>query len=146
VTPEIDDPDSPEDYLGWAVSLWSGAQQINPNARPGLIIPFYLLIGFALECALKAFLLHSGIAKAKLRSPRLRHDLNMLFALAIERGLKPGSREREIIDATSEPHREFRFRYPGESSEVLLHKREYALAATEALLENVRKSAGILPV
>jgi hypothetical protein len=38
-----------------------------------LVIPFYLLIGFALEGALKAYLSHAGVGAQKLRSKELRH-------------------------------------------------------------------------
>ena len=141
--PDIDDLESAEDYLAWAVALWAGAKRIDPAETRGLIIPFYLLVGFALECALKAFLVHSGVPKTELKSHRLRHDLNMLFGRAIEHGFKPRPTERQIIEATSEPHREFRFRYPGGPSHPSTTRTRLRLSSHRILLDNVRQSAGI---
>ena len=43
--------------------------------------------GLVVECALKAFLSHTGIAENKLRDSLLRHNLEALWAKAAERGL-----------------------------------------------------------
>ena len=76
----------PGTYLGVAHHLMLGATTLAGSAA-GTEFASAFLCGQALECMLKAFLSHSGVAEKTLRSDPMRHDLDRLWELAELRGL-----------------------------------------------------------
>ncbi|MFM0049888.1 hypothetical protein [Caballeronia grimmiae] len=70
-------------------------------------------IAQSLECVLKAYLSFSGLSKGKLMDPSLRHNLEALWTLAADNGLKvdplPSGWCKLLNTAHNNP---FFFRYP----------------------------------
>jgi hypothetical protein len=84
-SPTTSAPPTPKEHLSFAHALWSGAQKMGTEQGGHLVIPFYLLIGFALEGAL---------------------------GLPLSRGLRVGRAGSMELIATISPHYEhFRFKY-----------------------------------
>jgi hypothetical protein len=79
------------------------------NNHP-LIVPFYLLIGFSLENALKAVLEFN--ASNKSTNCFHSHDLRKLREIAATHGFRLGPDLREFIDHLSPLHKDHHFRYP----------------------------------
>jgi hypothetical protein len=81
-----------------------------------LFLPLHLLLGFALELYLKAWLLRSKIPPNELKAKLVRHDLLRLYSMALAKGLTATDHLRELVDHLHEPHLKFRYRYADPSS------------------------------
>jgi hypothetical protein len=75
----------PHTYFGVARSMLPGAQILAASTPPPAM-PLSLICAHTLECALKAFLSRSG-DDARLKDPKLRHNLEELWCLAADEGL-----------------------------------------------------------
>ena len=93
------------DKLAWAVSLLEGARRLDDGNR----IPLFLLLGFAVENALKAYLEKKGEPPGKWQRS---HDLADLYDEASATGLAPIDGVEEFVRALSPYHKDFVFRYP----------------------------------
>lgn len=138
-------PDS-EDRLAYAVSLMQGAAAIAATAHGQTgrrhILPFFLLICFALENGLKAYLEYRGVDKQqKIDRPPLAHDLNRLCKLATTAGLNLHANSIKLIDSLRDSHLEHHFRYPKKAGTVEVYSDEFAYVWTEQMLAAV--AAGI---
>ncbi len=97
-----------------------------------LIVPFYMLIGFSLENALKAVLEFNGSNPATKWSHS--HDLQKLRLLAEHHDFGLSDDLREFVDHLSPLHRDHHFRYPQKAETAHLLKPLAATALTERLL------------
>src|SRR5215208_1136352 len=80
--------------------------------RHGHDIPQLTLVLFALELALKAYLLDSGTDEKTLRSGGVQHDLRALHDSAVAKGLSFNNADVvTIVDQYREDHRNHFFRY-----------------------------------
>lgn len=73
------------------------------------ILPTNMLLGFALELYLKAWLLAKGDASQKVRA--FGHKLDDLFARALHLGLPSVEKLADLVAVIDGPHREFTYRY-----------------------------------
>ncbi len=83
------------------------------------IRPTHLLVGFALELYLKAWLLADGATPKKVRS--LGHKLRDAFELAVARGLAEDNDIYLLVDHVAEPHgqdHDYVYRYSKVGSKI----------------------------
>jgi hypothetical protein len=144
-------PAEPEDRLAYAVSLMRGAAAIAAAAhgRAGRqhIVPFFLLIGFALENGLKAYLQYAGVDKAeKIDRPPLAHDLNRLLALASAAGLVLPNDSIRLIDSLTESHLSHQFRYPKNAGTVEVFSDHFAYVWTDEALATIARGIHYQPI
>lgn len=143
-------PQDPEDRLAYAVSLMQGAAAIAADAhgRAGRrhILPFFLLIGFALENGLKAHLQYCGLDKTeKIDRPPLAHDLNRLLALATTSGLVLPHDSVRLIDSLSKSHLNHEFRYPKNAGTVDVFSDQFAYVWADEALAAVARAINYSP-
>lgn len=83
------------------------------------VLSYHMLLGFAVELYLKAYLTHTGHAEAELRSGGVRHNLEKLLELSEADGFSlPAA--KKLVDYLSTQHGNFEYRYmkPGSSYHV----------------------------
>jgi len=74
------------------------------------ILSYHMLLGFAVELYLKAYLTHAGHAEAELRSGGVRHNLKKLLELSEEDGFDlPAA--KKLVDYLGAQHGNFEYRY-----------------------------------
>jgi HEPN domain-containing protein len=102
------DPNTP---AGFCKALRRGAEICLTGAKTldasssGWDLPDRQILAFhALELALKAFLAKHGLTRETLRNKPYGHDLDRLYSDAIQRGLSPPPRSKELIAAVNEYH------------------------------------------
>lgn len=143
-------PQDPEDRLAYAVSLMEGGAAIaaahHRSTRRPHILPFFLLIGFALENGLKAYLQYAGVDKTKkIDRPPLAHNLNQLLELAVDAGLILSPNSIKVIDSLSEYHLQHQFRYPKNSGTVEVFSDEFTYGRTDDTLASIARAINYLP-
>jgi hypothetical protein len=75
----------PQTYFGVAQSMMPGVRTL-ATASPFSSLALCLVAAHVLECLLKAYLSRSG-SDAALKDPKVRHNLNALWELAVAQGL-----------------------------------------------------------
>jgi hypothetical protein len=115
--------------LAWAISLLEGARRLGDDNR----VPLFLLLGFAVENALKAHLEKRGVAGNWKRS----HDLADLYDKASAAGLAPIDGVETFVRALSPYHKDFVFRYPEKAGVADLFKPASSIHATDELCQAV---------
>lgn len=74
------------------------------------VLSYHLLLGFAVELYLKAYLLNSGRLESELRSASIRHNLEKLLELSELDGFDlPAA--KKLVDYFSVQHANFEYRY-----------------------------------
>jgi hypothetical protein len=141
VQPHSKEPISAEDYLAYAVSLYRAAESLAVADKQVEVIPFYLLVGFAIENGLKAYLFHKGHDAEELRR-KYGHKLLTMMIQSRDEGLGIGKDMENLIIAMDKPHRRFLFRYPSIPNLVELFKPEYTLFLTNKFLAVVADGIG----
>jgi hypothetical protein len=126
------------DKLAYARAMFDGAGRIAATARDEPIgsigIPFYLLIGFGIENALKALLEYKRFPSGKWQRS---HDLSDLLSKAHDVGPRLPHGIPEFIENQSLFHQEFWFRYPERAGVADVYSATTAIYATEMLLRAV---------
>jgi hypothetical protein len=99
-----------KDYLeaGKIISLSPHRPCLGP-AR--FFLPIHMLLGFASELYLKAWLRHGDMPSKKLASKPYGHDLNALYAKACDLGLPSIPKIDELISHLAAEHTAFGYRY-----------------------------------
>jgi HEPN domain-containing protein len=82
-----------------------------------VFLSIHLLLGFAVELYLKAFLLHDGMSEKLLRTKQLGHSLKNLYAQGQLRSLPNIPHLEELVDLLHERHFDLRYRYVHEADE-----------------------------
>jgi hypothetical protein len=126
----------------------AAAVAANAHGKPAErnVLAFYLLIGFALENGLKAYLQHCGVdKKEKIDRPPLAHDLNRLRALAEGAGLALPNDSIKLIESLAESHLNHHFRYPKNAGIVELFSEPFAYVWTENALATVAHGINYKP-
>jgi hypothetical protein len=118
------------DKLAWAVSLLEGARRLGDENR----IPLFLLLGFAVENALKAHLENKGEPPGKWERS---HDLADLYDKASAAGLAPMDGVETFVRTLSPYHKDFVFRYPEKAGTADLFKPASSIHATDELCQAV---------
>jgi hypothetical protein len=133
-------PSDEIDTVAYAVSFMKAAKVLAEEDKEWednhpLIVPFYMLIGFSLENALKAVLEFNG------SDPKTNwshsHDLQKLRLLAEHHDFAVTDDLRDFIDHLSPLHRDHYFRYPQKAQPARLLKPIAATELTEGLLVKV---------
>ena len=130
-------PSDEMDTIAYAVSFMEASKKLAETEwedNHPLIVPFYLLIGFSLENALKAVLEFN--ASNKSTNWFHSHDLRKLREIAETHGFRLGPDLREFIDHLSPLHKDHHFRYPQKAEIAHLMKPSPAALLTEQLLTN----------
>jgi hypothetical protein len=147
--PNTEPPVEPEDRLAYAVSLLRGAGAVGAagqEPRRRLVQPFFLLICFSLENALKAYLQHCGVhLREKIDRPPIAHDLRRLKDLAVGSGLSLPEKSAELIDSLSDYHLEHQFRYPKNAGTVEIFSDAFAYGWTDEALASVARGINYQP-
>src|ERR1043166_5071392 len=106
-----------------SLSLWNDAKDYLRAAETliresQIALPTYFLLSHGLELTLKAYLIARGVEERVLRKPNIRHDLQRLYDEAVALGLQiEDQRVPVLVQAISEFHKTFEFRYPGLNSD-----------------------------
>ncbi len=102
-------------------------------------IPRLTLLLFALELALKAYLVDAGTPEKTLKLANVRHDLKELHALAMTAGLQlANSHIVAVIDDYRDDHKGHSFRYGGRNY-VDLGDPDRAFRAISATVDEIGK-------
>jgi hypothetical protein len=137
------EPESAGDFLLHGMRMRQGARALNAS-NPRLKGPFFVLIGYAIELALKAHLRHVGLEVSKLKGRKLGHKLEALLEYASHKGLSTIPEVREFIVTLGPLHEDHVFRYPpNKLYMIVLHEPPFALAATDSLLGAVADAIGL---
>jgi hypothetical protein len=125
-------PSDEIDTVAYAVSFMKAAKRLAEGEEEwednhSLIVPFYMLIGFSLENALKAVLEFNGSDPGTKWSHS--HDLQKLRLLAEHHDFVLSDDLREFVDHLSPLHKDHHFRYPQKAETTHLLK---PIAATES--------------
>jgi hypothetical protein len=122
--------------FSYAVGLWRGAEKIRDSKDPLKIIGLsvYLLIGFAIENALAAYLIshnhpHPGDYKS--------HDLVRAMRACAKTGLVFSVETIKFIEFLSPLQQDFVFRYPEKMEEIRPPPVEDACRLTKGILRDV---------
>jgi hypothetical protein len=138
-TDEPDDRASDEvDTMAYAVSFLQAAERLADTEWEGnhaFVVPFYALIGFALENGLKAALEHRAVDRSLKWSHS--HDLQKLRDLTRKEGLYLVPNADALIDSLAVHHKEHHFRYPQKARQVELTKPSTVVILTDAVLRMV---------
>jgi len=103
-------------------------------------IPRLMLVLFALELALKAYLVDAGTSKRTLKKADVRHDLKKLYDMAAKAGLNLGNPEViAVIDDYRDDHKDHSFRY-GARDYVDLKDPDWALRIISATVTEIGKA------
>jgi hypothetical protein len=95
------------------------------------ILASSMLLAFALELYLKAWLLGSGRASDEVRS--YGHRLADLYAAALSKDLPRVESLGELVDHFAGPHKDFTFRYMDNVDEISVTNWAFAYGVLEAL-------------
>src|SRR5260370_21512101 len=130
-------PSDEIDTVAYAVSLMKAAKRLAEGEEEwednhSLIVPFYMLIGFSLENALKAVLEFNGSDPGTKWSHS--HDLQKLRVFAEGQDFVLSEDLREFVDHLSPLHKDHHFRYPQKAETAHLLKPIAATELTERLL------------
>jgi hypothetical protein len=130
-------PSDEIDTVAYAVSFMEAAKVLAEQDKEwednhSLIVPFYMLIGFSLENALKAVLEFNGADPTTKWSHS--HDLQKLRLWAEQHDFAVSDDLRNFIDHLSPLHRDHHFRYPQKAETARLLKPIAATELTERLL------------
>jgi hypothetical protein len=101
-------------------------------------IPLLTLLLFALELALKAYLIDKGTPERTIKQLQVRHDLKELHGLAIKVGLPVNSDVVSVIDEYRDDHKDHSFRY-GDRNYVDLGDPGRALRVISAAIDEIGK-------
>jgi hypothetical protein len=134
-----DGPSDEIDTIAYAVSYHQAAELIAKSTHwtdnHGLIVPFFALIGFALENGLKAVLEHRKVDRSNKWFHS--HDLIKLRNLVREQGLWFLPNIDAIIEEIATQHQEHHFRYPQKAKTAKLSKPPNVALLTDAMLRMV---------
>jgi hypothetical protein len=130
-------PAPPHTYFGVAQSMMPGVT-ILAAASPSPPLPLCLVAAHVLECLLKAYLSRDG-SDAKVRDPKVRHDLNALWRMAFEQDLPVPESPPEWVDRLSGLHNHpYHLRYSTGVHGIVSPAPELMASELRALLETVR--------
>jgi hypothetical protein len=132
------EPSDEVDTVAYAVSFSEAAKLLADTEwtdNHPLIVPFYMLIGFALENGLKAALEYRAVDKSLKWFHS--HDLCRLRELAQDQGLNLGADADAFIEQVSPHHKEHHFRYPQKAEIAHLLNPRPAASLTNAILITV---------
>lgn len=107
------------------------------------------LFAMAAELALKAFLERGGVSEKELKRQNVRHSLNALLMLAIDRGLRTNRDVAEVLMQMDEAHSSHAYRYvprPEEGEVVTVYSARPASAypAIQRLLDQCAADPAII--
>ena len=129
-------PSDEIETVAYAVSFMKAAKCLAEGEEwednHSLIVPFYMLIGFSLENALKAVLEFNGSDPGTKWSHS--HDLQKLRLLAEHHDFVLSDDLREFVDHLSPLHKDHHFRYPQKAEAAHLLKPIAATELTESYL------------
>ena len=127
------------DTIAYAVSYQQAAELIADSTdwtdNHGLIVPFFALVGFALENGLKAVLEHRNIDRSL--NWFHSHDLVKLRELVRKEGLFFLPNIDALIDEMAVHHKNHHFRYPQKAGVAELQKPPTVALLTDAALRMV---------
>lgn len=105
------------------------------------ILSYHMLLGFAGELYLKAYLTHTGHAEAELRSSAVRHNLKKLLELSEADGFSlPAA--RNLVNYLSEQHGSFEYRYMRPDSSYFVRSQVEVFAELDELDNYVDREIG----
>ena len=133
-----DRPRDEIDTMAYAVSFYQAAERLADtdwNDNHPLVVPFYALIGFALENGLKAALEHRAVDRSL--NWFHSHDLQKLRDLTRQEGLLLLPNMDALIDDLAIHHKEHHFRYPQKARRAVLMKPPSVVVLTDAVLRMV---------
>lgn len=98
-------------YVQSAFVLMNSADRYQAPTDLTFFYSFHMLIGFAVELYLKAYLLHAGHSGEKLSRQPFGHDLEALSNAATSAGLTVSGLD-QVVMLLADPHGDYTFRYP----------------------------------
>ena len=130
-------PAPPRTYLGVAESMMPGVNVLAATPTPSALA-LALLAAHVLECLLKAYLSRNG-SDAPLKKPKVRHNLNALWAMASAQGLQVQKEPPSWVDRLSGLHNSpYYLRYSTGVHGIVTPGAEPMRSELAALLEMVR--------
>lgn len=108
---EMVPPSEEESYFIVAKKLYAGVETLS-NFYSGVELPYSLLAGHSLECALKAYLSCAGIDQKELKK-EFGHNLEKLWSMANKKGMAISSEPSNWCVTLNSAHdKPYLFRYP----------------------------------
>ena len=140
---KIGPPGPPHSYFGAARALIPGAKVL-ATASPCPSHALCLVVGFALEGLLKAYLSRNGPDKT-LKNSKIQHDLVGLWEKAFCQGLPISKIPPSWVSGLNELHSgpNYHLRYPDKVHGIVMPPTEPMTTDLAALLEVVRKQLNL---
>lgn len=110
---------APLDFLERSEAFFDAFRKLPKDANCPISWPHYFLFCHAVELALKAYLLQSGLMLSQLRKKDFGHNLNKLMQEAVKHNLSVGLLAQNLA-MLSEPHENFLARYPQHNGKPIL--------------------------
>lgn len=102
-----------------------------------MTVPFYLLVGFALETVLKAAYVHLG-GDMRIAKQDIGHDLPKALAYARDNGFQPENEQVEWLAGTmADVHRNHSFRYLTGDGDLQVADQTHSLGIVDDLVVQV---------
>lgn len=92
----------------------------------------HMLLGFAVELYLKAYLTHTAHAEAELRSATVRHNLKQLLQLSEADGFSLPAATK-LVDYLGDQHKSFEYRYMKPNSSYQIRPQAEVFAELDLL-------------
>jgi len=127
-------------YFQSAIMICRSPERHNEHREMLTILPMSMLLGFALELYFKSWLLASGRTSKKVRA--FGHRVGDLYADAKAEMLPTIRFLDELVDALSQGHEDYTFRYIDDGDEVKNINWEIAFAVLNELDKVVDAKAG----
>lgn len=122
----------PGDHLRLAEDFYQAFTDLPPRPPPQSW-PRYFVLSYAIELALKAYLILHGATRKALTDKTLRHNLTELLKQAVKKGLPLSATAQADIKLLQEAHEKFWHRYPKEDSKPVFTIDQFQPAARELL-------------
>ena len=106
-------------YVQSAFLIATNPARLIINDDRSFVLSYHMLLGFAVELYLKAFLQERCHAHGKLRSAAVRHNLEDLLQMAVADGFDP-SKAESLVAYLDVQHGNFEFRYVNRESQYML--------------------------
>jgi hypothetical protein len=124
-------------FAGGAHARAAHAIATAAQANVHMAVPFYLLLGFAVETVLKAAYMHHG-GEMKKAKQEIGHDLPKALVAAEELGFVPQNQQiKWLVDTMADVHQNHTFRYLTGEGELCVAQEDASLRIVDDLIAQV---------
>ncbi len=128
-------------YVQSAYLITTSPDRMQAPTDLTFVLSYHMLLGFAVELYLKAYLTHTGHTDTELRSGAVRHNLKKLLALCEADGfVLPAA--TKLVDYLHEQHGTYEYRYMKQGSSYHIRYQAEVFAELDELDEYVDGKTG----